>query len=292
MIVCETINELRSIIRKRRRTAPEGIIGFVPTMGYLHEGHASLMRRAKDECGYAAASVFVNPLQFGPNEDFDRYPRNREHDIALAEASGVDLLFMPSLAEMYPEKPLTKVLIGQVSERLCGASRPGHFDGVGLVVGKLFNLVQPDKAYFGMKDAQQVAVIRRMVDDMNFPVEIVPCETVREPDGLAKSSRNVYLNPEERRQAVILYETLEAAGRWMREPGVTASDLTSRIRAKIAEAPLADIDYAELLKYPDLTPPEPGADISRHPKELIVALAVKFGRTRLIDNRVFGSAGR
>ncbi|MBW7458751.1 pantoate--beta-alanine ligase, partial [Paenibacillus sepulcri] len=169
MIVSTTLNELNQQLKQRRRQFPDEKIGLVPTMGFLHDGHASMMKRAKEECGYVVLSVFVNPLQFGPNEDFDRYPRDRERDTAIAENNGIDLLFMPSLEEMYPKKPLTKVLISEVTERLCGASRPGHFDGVGTVVSKLFNLIRPDRAYFGMKDAQQVAVVERMVFDLNIP---------------------------------------------------------------------------------------------------------------------------
>jgi pantoate--beta-alanine ligase len=192
---------------------------------------------------------------------------------------------------MYPSKPLTKVLVSNVTDRLCGASRPGHFDGVGTVVSKLFHLVQPDRAYFGMKDAQQIAVIQRMVNDLNFPVVIVPCDTVREADGLAMSSRNVYLNEEERRQAVVLSRTLSEAQRWVRQPGITSRELSALVKEAIGRAPLAEIDYAELLKYPDLTEPEPDADLSRYPETLILALAVKFGRTRLIDNRLLEGYG-
>lgn len=286
MIVCTTINEARARLAERRRQAPEERIGFVPTMGYLHEGHASLMRRAKEECGYTVLSVFVNPLQFGPNEDFDRYPRSAEQDIALAEASGIDLLLMPSVSEMYPAKPLTRVIVDSVTDRLCGASRPGHFDGVGLVVSKLFHIIAPHRAYFGMKDAQQVAVIKRMVDDLNMPVEIVPCDIVREADGLAMSSRNVYLTEEEREQAVVLSKSLQLAGDWVQEPGMTADRLIGLVRTAIGEAPLAVIDYAELLTYPDLSPVEAQALLPDDPQTLIIALAVKFGGTRLIDNRL------
>ncbi|QYR19871.1 pantoate--beta-alanine ligase [Paenibacillus sp. sptzw28] len=291
MIVCTTIRELKEHLAKRRLQAPEELVGIVPTMGFLHEGHASLMRRARTECGYTVLTVFVNPLQFGPGEDFDRYPRDEQRDIALAEANGIDLVFMPSAAEMYPVKPLTKVLVSDVTDRLCGASRPGHFDGVGTVVSKLFHLVQPDRAYFGMKDAQQIAVIQRMVNDLNFPVEIVPCDTVREADGLAMSSRNVYLNEEERRQAVVLSRTLSEAKSWIRQPGIKSGELSDLVRKAIGRAPLAEIDYAELLKYPDLTEPEPDTDLSRYPDTLILALAVKFGRTRLIDNRLMEGYG-
>ena len=199
MRVIETIAELRAAIAEWRRQNPAGTVGFVPTMGYLHEGHASLIRRSAAENGLTVVSVFVNPLQFGPNEDFERYPRDAGRDRHVSRSGGGRSLFMPAVAEMYPRPTATRVMIAGLTDRLCGASRPGHFDGVGTVVSKLFHIVMPDNAYFGLKDAQQVAVIERMVEDLNFPVRIVPCETVREPDGLAMSSRNVYLNAEERR---------------------------------------------------------------------------------------------
>lgn len=284
MRIIETIQELRAAVAEWRRANPGGSVGFVPTMGYLHEGHASLIRRSAKENGLTVVSVFVNPLQFGPNEDFDRYPRDLERDRACAAEAGADLLFAPSVNEMYPRPNAAKVLISGLTERLCGASRPGHFDGVGTVVCKLFNIVMPDAAYFGMKDAQQVAVIERMTEDLNIPVRIVPCETVREPDGLAMSSRNVYLTPEERREAVVLYETLRMAERKFAEPGMTAEALTAAMRESIARSPLADIDYAEVLTYPDLEPPAQPFDQSPPGSRYIAALAVKFGRTRLIDN--------
>ena len=291
MIVCASIHELKESLAQRRLERPKETIGVVPTMGFLHEGHASLMKRAKAECGFTVLTVFVNPLQFGPNEDFDRYPRDTERDLKLAEENGIDVVFMPSVQEMYPKKPLTRVLVSDITDRLCGASRPGHFDGVGTVVSKLFHLIQPDRAYFGMKDAQQVAVIRRMVDDLNMPVTIVSCETLREPDGLAMSSRNVYLSEEERRQAVVLSATLDKAERWIREPGITAGTFAARLRDSIEGAQLARIDYAELLEYPDLIAPEPETDLSRCPSTLIAALAVYFGKTRLIDNRILEPHG-
>ncbi|MFB9329615.1 pantoate--beta-alanine ligase [Paenibacillus aurantiacus] len=286
MIIAETIEQLHAALSAQREAHPRQFIGFVPTMGFLHEGHASLMRRAKEECGYAVLSIFVNPMQFGPNEDFDQYPRDAARDIQIAEKNGIDVVFMPSVAEMYPKKPVTKVMIGGVTERLCGASRPGHFDGVGLVVSKLFHLVQPDRAYFGMKDAQQVAVIERMTEDLNIPVRIVPCETVREADGLALSSRNVYLSEEERSQAVILSRTLARAEEWVKSPGMTNRALSDKIKESIGQAPLAKIDYAEVLTYPDLESLHDDAEIISHNGKILVALAVKFGRTRLIDNRL------
>jgi len=291
MRIIETIAELRAAVADWRRLHPGGTVGFVPTMGYLHEGHASLIRRSSAENGLTVVSVFVNPLQFGPNEDFDRYPRDPERDRQVSEAAGADLLFMPSVNEMYPRRTATRVQISGLTDRLCGASRPGHFDGVGTVVAKLLHIVMPDNAYFGMKDAQQVAVIERMVFDLNFPVRIVPCETVREPDGLAMSSRNVYLNEEERRQAVILYETLKLAEEKFAEPGMTPRKLKALMHEHIRRAPLAVTDYAEVLTWPDLEPP---ADMpfDRMPagSRFIAALAVKFGRTRLIDNRFLARA--
>nr|WP_253944728.1 pantoate--beta-alanine ligase [Paenibacillus sp. NEAU-GSW1] len=271
--------------------ANESTVGFVPTMGFLHEGHASLMRQSAEENGLSVLSIFVNPLQFGPNEDFERYPRNEERDLAIAEQNGIDIVFIPSVEVMYPTKPLTKVLVDQVTARLCGASRPGHFDGVGTVVSKLFHLVQPDRAYFGMKDAQQVAVIQQMTDDLNFPVSIIPCPIVREPDGLALSSRNVYLSAEQRSQAVVLSQSLKQAEKWVKETDITAAELVARVKAMIGEAQLADIDYVEWLQYPSLQATEPEAPINTASECYILALAVKFGSTRLIDNHLFGTFG-
>jgi pantoate--beta-alanine ligase len=194
---------------------------------------------------------------------------------------------MPEVKEMYPVKPRTSVIVSQLTERLCGASRPGHFDGVGLVVSKLFHLVQPDRAYFGMKDAQQIAVIQQMTDDLNFPVEIIPCPIVREPDGLALSSRNVYLTAENRQQAVVLSQSLALAKQWANEPGITSEELVSRVKAKINEAGQAEIDYVEWLTYPSLEQPSWNEPIELEESKYILALAVKFGSTRLIDNTLF-----
>lgn len=262
-------------------------IGFVPTMGFLHEGHASLLRQARSENEVTVLSIFVNPLQFGPNEDLDRYPRDEERDLAVARETRTDIVFIPSVQEMYPEKPLTMVFVSQITEKLCGASRPGHFDGVGTVVSKLFHLVQPEKAYFGMKDAQQVAVIQQMVNDLNFPVDIVACPIVREPDGLALSSRNVYLGAEHRRQAVVLSKTLKEAEEWIAKPGMTVERLTEMVKGRIGEASEAVLDYAELLYYPGLQAPDGMATVRELNQPLLLALAVRFGSTRLIDNRLF-----
>jgi pantoate--beta-alanine ligase len=281
--VVRRIAELREEIAAYRRARADAQVGLVPTMGYLHEGHASLIRRSAKENGLTVLSVFVNPIQFGPNEDYDRYPRDEARDLQVAEEAGADLVFMPSVTEMYPEKPRTTVRVTGLTERLCGASRPGHFDGVATVVSKLLHIVQPDRAYFGLKDAQQVAVISQMAADLNFPAEIVPCPIVREPDGLAMSSRNVYLGPEERRQALILSQTLSQVPGWI-EDGMTEAELIVRIRGRIRSQPLAEIEYAEVATYPDLghVPADRPLRESREP--LLVALAVRFGKTRLIDN--------
>lgn len=280
MEVIHSIADLRSRIREYRRKN-DGSVGFVPTMGYLHEGHASLLRQARSQSGLVVLSIFVNPLQFGPGEDFERYPRNTERDLEVAEAAGADLVFMPSVSEMYPTPTRTTVAVSGLTSRLCGASRPGHFDGVATVVSKLFHIVQPDQAFFGLKDAQQVAVIQQMVQDLNLPVDIVPCPTLREKDGLAMSSRNVYLSDEERKQALVLSQALDKAKEFVQSrTNFNAAELESLVKSHIATAPLAVIDYAEVLAFPTLEPFEN----STHTDSIILALAVKFGKTRLIDN--------
>lgn len=292
MIICETIAEIRQAVAAHKAANSHSRIGLVPTMGFLHSGHASLMRRAADECTLPVLSIFVNPLQFGPNEDFDRYPRDISRDLKIAEENGIAIVFAPTVKEMYPQPIKARVLVSDLTDRLCGASRPGHFDGVGTVVSKLFHIVQPDAAYFGLKDAQQVAVIEQMVADLNFPVAIIPCETVREADGLALSSRNVYLKEEERQQAVVLSQTLIAAEVWIAaEPNLTFEQLIGRVRSNVAQAPLGQLDYAEVLAYPSLQPFEPGERPSEAAGKAIVALAVKFGTTRLIDNRLINLPG-
>jgi pantoate--beta-alanine ligase len=284
MIVCRTKSELKQAILEL--ATANKTLGFVPTMGYLHEGHASLLRQARAANDVTALSIFVNPLQFGPNEDLDRYPRDEDRDLAIASECDVDIVFMPSVQEMYPAKPLTKVIVHEVTERLCGASRPGHFDGVGTVVSKLFHLFRPNRAYFGMKDAQQVAVIEQMVQDLEFDVEIVRCPTVREPDGLALSSRNVFLTAEQREQAVKLSQALNQVKEWAEQPGMTAGDLKRNVIACIEQADQAQIDYVEWLTYPRLSTVEETSTASDWQGTMIMALAVKFGATRLIDNLV------
>ncbi|WP_145408866.1 pantoate--beta-alanine ligase [Paenibacillus xylanexedens] len=286
MKVIRTITEVRTEISRLRQSMGKGeaAVGFVPTMGYLHEGHASLMRAAKEQSDIVVLSIFVNPIQFGPNEDFDSYPRDEARDVETARLQGVDIVFIPSVNEMYPEPTQTTVSVSQLTDRLCGASRPGHFDGVTTVVSKLFNIVQPQRAFFGMKDAQQVAVIQQMVNDLNMAVEIVPCPIVRESDGLALSSRNVYLSAEQREQALVLSQALRSAQETIdTSPSVTAADIRVMLRRVIQASPLAVIDYAEIQAFPSLQP------LADHEKvygreDVLIALAVKFGKTRLIDN--------
>ncbi|ULL19793.1 pantoate--beta-alanine ligase [Paenibacillus sp. H1-7] len=284
MKVLHSVNEIRQAVRAARAGRPTVKVGFVPTMGYLHKGHASLLEAARKKSDIVVLSIFVNPLQFGPNEDFSRYPRDEQRDLALAKEAGVDFVFLPSVDDMYPRPTKTIVSVSEVTDRLCGASRPGHFDGVATVVTKLFNMVQPDFAFFGMKDAQQVAVIQQMVDDLNIPVDIIPCPTLREEDGLAMSSRNVYLQPEERKQALVLSSALRLAERLVKESNgtIAAEELQAAVKQHIEQSPLAQIDYADVLTYPSL---EPVTDL-KAVSSIIVALAVKFGKTRLIDNTI------
>lgn len=291
MKVVTDISELRQTLQKlrieRSKTNTPVQVGFVPTMGFLHEGHASLLQEAKKSCEIVVLSIFVNPIQFGPNEDLDKYPRDEERDLQLARNHGVDVVFLPTVETMYPRPTKSKVTVGDVTSRLCGASRPGHFDGVTTVVTKLFNMIQPNKAFFGMKDAQQVAVIQQMVYDLNVDVEIIPCPIIRESDGLAMSSRNVYLSPEERKQALVLSQALAQAEAMLgMEEALTIEELHDRIVRQIDTAPLAEIDYVEILTFPTLEPLDPKQQVRQFNGQMIIALAVKFGKTRLIDNRL------
>ncbi|MEW5953908.1 MAG: pantoate--beta-alanine ligase [Bacillota bacterium] len=278
MQVINTIAGIRTLVEEVRREG--GIIGFVPTMGYFHEGHLSLMRRAKEECGLVVVSIFVNPLQFGPREDFASYPRDFDRDVAMAEEAGADIIFAPDVAEMYPPHFYTTVNVEKITEPLCGRSRPGHFRGVATVVTKLFNIVRPHRAYFGQKDAQQVLVIKRLAEDLNMDLNIVNAPLVRESDGLAMSSRNVYLSPEDRQAATVLYRSLQEAERAVSEGILEGARLEELVRAIISREPRAAIDYVEVLSLPDL---EPCAKISG---QALVAVAVRFGNTRLIDNTI------
>jgi pantoate--beta-alanine ligase len=273
--VVETIADLKSLRAKLAEP-----VGFVPTMGYLHEGHLALVRQAKAENPSVVVSIFVNPAQFGPQEDFKKYPRDPQRDLALLEKEGVDLVFVPSLDEMYPPQFDSWVEMGKVAERLEGAARPGHFRGVATVVAKLFNIVQPDRAYFGQKDAQQLIVIRKMVADLNMNLQVAAVPTVREPDGLAMSSRNTYLNPEERKQAVVLYQALNLAQKLYSEGEKDAKAIRQQMRDLIQKQPLAHIDYISIADAETLDE----LDTVRPPA--LVSLAVKIGKTRLIDNAV------
>jgi pantoate--beta-alanine ligase len=284
MELVETVEELNDILRTQRNN----IIGFVPTMGYLHEGHLSLVNKAKEECDFIVMSIFVNPLQFGPNEDLDRYPRDLERDLDLARQAGVHVLYHPNVREMYPNEPLvTTKLSDRITNVLCGKYRENHFDGVATVVAKLFNQIKPDRAYFGQKDAQQLAIITQMVKDLSFQTTVVPCETIREVDGLALSSRNVYLSEEEREQATILYQTLKEvhtgliARNWK-----TSNEINDYVSDRISTKSLAELQYIETLEYPNLQIPT-----SLYDKQIIIALSVFFGKTRLIDNILFSPEG-
>jgi pantoate--beta-alanine ligase len=289
MIVIRSIHELRNYL-SQQRNQHNLTVGLVPTMGYLHEGHVSLIKRAKETCQMVVLSIFVNPIQFGPNEDFDKYPRDEVRDLQTADNAGVDVVFMPTVEEMYPTPSKTRVTVSELTTRLCGASRPGHFDGVTTVVSKLFHIVQPDQAFFGLKDAQQAAVIEQMVMDLNMPVQIVPCPILREPDGLALSSRNVYLNEDERKQALVLSQSLTAAKQLIANgQAVRADELAAYLRQHIQQSPLAQIDYVEILSYPRLEPINKLQIIDDG--QIIIALAVKFGNTRLIDNIIISMGG-
>ena len=256
-------------------------VGLVPTMGYLHKGHFSLIKKAKEENDLVVVSIFVNPTQFGPNEDFETYPRDILNDTNLAYKAGADIIFNPNVCDLYPEGSNTGVNVeGDITKVLCGASRPTHFRGVTTVVNMLFNIVQPDRAYFGQKDAQQVAVLTKMVNDLHMNVELVVCPIVRETDGVAMSSRNSYLSEAERTQAVILNESLQLASKSYKEGERNVAALTQLIETKIATMPLAEIDYVSIYSYPTFV------QIENIVGTAIIAVAVKFGKTRLIDNEI------
>jgi len=273
MKVISTVAEFKEVRRKI-----QGTVGFVPTMGYLHAGHLFLARRAKTENDVSVVSIFVNPTQFGPKEDFARYPRDPERDLALLERERTDLVLMPRVEEMYPPGISTWVDVENVTKTLEGAARPGHFRGVATVVAKLFNIVEPAKAYFGQKDAQQVVVIKKMVTDLNMNLEVVVVPTQREPDGLAMSSRNVYLNPEERQAAVVLWRSMNLAkGLWQKGER-DAKKLRNEMVALIKEEPLARIDYVSMAD------PKTLDELSQIKGSALVSMAVYVGKTRLIDN--------
>ncbi|HWR69703.1 MAG TPA: pantoate--beta-alanine ligase [Dehalococcoidia bacterium] len=277
MKVISTVAEFKEARRKIR-----GTVGFVPTMGYLHEGHLFLARRAKAENDVSAVSIFVNPTQFGPKEDFARYPRDPDRDLALLEKERTDLVLMPPVEEMYPPGISTWVDVEGVTKRLEGAARPGHFRGVATVVAKLFNIVEPSKAYFGQKDAQQVVVIQKMVTDLNMNLEVVAVPTLREPDGLAMSSRNVYLNPEERQAAVVLWRSMNLVKGLQQKGERDAEKLRNEMVALIKKEPLARIDYVSIAD------PRTLDELSHIKGSALVSMAVYIGKTRLIDNLILG----
>ena len=276
MKVFTKIVEIQEHIRQLKRAGKQ--IGFVPTMGYLHAGHLSLIEAAVKENDLVVVSIFVNPKQFGPREDFAEYPRDLERDLDLISQAGGEIVFIPETAEIYPENFQSYVEVREITANLCGAKRPGHFLGVATVVNKLFNIIKPDKAYFGQKDAQQCQVIKRMVLDLNMDVEIIVCPIVREADGLALSSRNVYLNQEERKQATVLSQALFKAQELIRDGERDSTTIKNIMEKMITQKPLAKIDYISIVDEITLQ------DVQHLNQNILIALAVKFGNTRLIDN--------
>jgi pantoate--beta-alanine ligase len=273
MIVVKDFKEMRDAREKLAEP-----VGFVPTMGFLHDGHISLVRAARSQCKGVVVSIFVNPTQFGPSEDFSSYPRDTEHDLALLEAAGVDLVWMPEPAKMYPEGYQTWVTVEQVTQPLEGSMRPGHFRGVTTVVAKLFNGVQPQKAYFGQKDAQQALVIKQMVRDLNYPLDIVICPIRRESDGLALSSRNTYLNPAERKGALVLSQSLKAAQEAFTRGERNTAKLKETIQKMLSSEPLAKVQYVSIADAQTLQ------EVEKIQTDVLISMAVYFGKTRLIDN--------
>ncbi len=272
--VLRSVDEMRSY--RTGRELGESL-GFVPTLGYLHEGHLSLLRKAREECSAVALSIFVNPLQFGPDEDLDRYPRDADRDLRLAGEEGVDVVFIPEAGELYPDAFTTEVRVPDLENLLEGAARPGHFAGVATVLAKLLNIVGPDKMYLGQKDAQQALLVRRMMQDLNFPADLTVCPTVREPDGLAMSSRNAYLEPDERAAAAAIPRALFAA----RESGSReARVLEESVRQALAREPLVELEYVAATDASSLDP------VVAETGEILLSLAARVGGTRLIDNVV------
>ena len=275
-VVLSTIPAAGQWVRAERFTGKT--IGLVPTMGALHAGHQSLFRRGRQRCDRVIASIFVNPLQFGPGEDYDHYPRDFDRDLALAKREGLDAVFHPEAHEMYAQPPEITVAPGRLGEPLCGVTRPEHFRGVTTIVAKLLNILQPDVAFFGQKDAQQAIIVQRMVEDLNFPVAIEVCPTVREPDGLAISSRNLYLSAEERVRATVLYQALRRAETLIRSGVREAARLEREMQAVIRAMPGVELDYARVVDRQTLQ------DVQEVTGEVLVAVAARLGKTRLIDN--------
>ena len=276
MSVIKTVAELEAWFRRNDRR--NKALGFVPTMGYLHEGHLSLIKAAKAQNDLVVVSVFVNPIQFGPNEDLESYPRDLEADAKLCEATGADIIFNPEPEEMYADGFVSFINMTGLPNALCGLTRPIHFKGVCTVVGKLFNIVTPDRAYFGQKDAQQLAIIMRMVKDLNFDIEIVGCPIIREADGLAKSSRNIYLTTEERKAAVVLSKAVKLGQQMIADGEREAAKIVGAMKELISAEPLATIDYVEMVNMDTMQ------SIEKAEGHVLCAMAVKFGKARLIDN--------
>jgi pantoate--beta-alanine ligase len=276
MEIIETTYEMQQKVISLKKQSLK--IGFVPTMGFLHEGHLNLIKKSKSENDITVISIFVNPLQFGPKEDLSSYPRDFDRDYQLAKGEGVDYLFYPSVNEMYPSEPSVLVTVQKRTDVLCGQSRPGHFDGVATVLVKLFNIILPDQAYFGLKDAQQVAVVDGLINDFHFPINLVPVETTREVDGLAKSSRNVYLSEDERLEASTLYKSLQLAKQKIASGERDFNEIIKFMKDSIQENTSGIVDYIEIYSYPQLKP------ITGSDQKIIIALAVKFSKARLIDN--------
>src|SRR5437899_2444303 len=276
MKICRTIQDMRAVCGIAHGTGK--CLGLVPSMGALHEGHLSLVRAAKGQCDVVAVSIFVNPTQFGPNEDFGKYPRTFDQDCVLLEKEDVDLIFAPSVDEMYPPNAVTVVTVEGLSDKLCGKSRPGHFRGVTTVVSKLFHIIEPDVAFFGQKDAAQAAIIRRMVRDLNMPVEIVVCPIVREPDGLAMSSRNSYLDPQQRQSALVLHRSLMRIRELFGNGERSSAKLIATAKEILAGWPSVRLDYFEIVN------PDTLESVDNVSHGALVALAAFVGSTRLIDN--------
>ncbi|APF25465.1 pantoate--beta-alanine ligase [Clostridium sporogenes] len=279
MNIVHTIKDIKEIIKKWK---DENLsIGYVPTMGYLHEGHASLIKKAREENDKVVVSIFVNPIQFGPKEDYSTYPRDLDKDSSLCDEFGANLIFNPEASEMYPNKIYSHVNVGTLTKNLCGEKRPGHFQGVCTVLTKFFNIIAPTRAYFGEKDAQQLAVVKKMVQDLNFPIEIIGCPIIRESDGLAKSSRNAYLNIKERKSALVLNKSLKEALNALESGETKSNTIKNIIVNRLNKEPLAKIDYVSIVDSDNLQP------IEEIKSSILVAIAVYIGKTRLIDNFTF-----
>lgn len=282
MKVIRSVHELQNELSNIK----DQTIGYVPTMGFFHEGHLSLMKTAREETDFVVVSIFVNPLQFGPHEDFEQYPRDEEKDLKLAKENGVDLVFLPDVSDMYPNEASITMQVVRRTDVLCGRSRPGHFDGVVTVLTKLFHMIQPDQVYFGMKDAQQVAVVHGLITDLNFPIKLVGLPTIREENGLAKSSRNVHLSEEEILQAQWLNRALTRGFQFVVDGEKDPNVIMNKVSQTIEQQTDGKIDYVELLSYPALQ------EITTINEQVILAVAVQFKHARLIDNLVFDQHGQ